>query len=156
MSVPQANSTYTIDKPAPDTERTRATPGIPFMMLSIGNVTSCSTSGGASPSASVISVTDGRFKSGKTSIGMRGTMKMPYATSINAATSTNMRLRRLAETRALNTSASLANLIDQFGAADHDAVSRRGTGCNENVGGIERLDPNRPRLEVFGLDLSPD
>ena len=38
-----------MERPTPDTERTRVTPGMPFMMLSIGNVTSCSTSCGARP-----------------------------------------------------------------------------------------------------------
>ena len=35
-SVPQANSTNTMDRPTPDTERTRVTPGMPFMAVSNG------------------------------------------------------------------------------------------------------------------------
>ena len=31
----------------PETDRTRLTPGTPFIWVSIGKVTSCSTSGGA-------------------------------------------------------------------------------------------------------------
>jgi hypothetical protein len=53
----------------PDTERTRVTPGRPFTAASIGKVTNCSTSSGAMPSASVIRVTVGLSRAGKTSIG---------------------------------------------------------------------------------------
>ena len=72
MSVPQSNSTKTIDSPTVETERTRVTPGMPFIEVSIGKVTSCSTSSAASPSASVISVIVGLFRSGKTSTGIVG------------------------------------------------------------------------------------
>lgn len=59
-----------IDRPMPETERTRVTPGMPFIPDSIGKVTSCSTSSGAMPPASVISVTVGLLRSGKTSTGI--------------------------------------------------------------------------------------
>jgi hypothetical protein len=49
----------------------RVTPGMPFMPDSTGKVTSCSTSSGAMPPASVISVTVGLLRSGKTSMGVR-------------------------------------------------------------------------------------
>ncbi len=74
---PQANSMYTIDKPTPETERTRPTPGMPVILDSIGNVTNCSTSSGAMPPASVIKVTVGLFKSGNTSTGIWRTVKPP-------------------------------------------------------------------------------
>ena len=67
ISVPQSNSTNTIESPMPETERTRVTPGMPFIAVSTGNVTSCSTSSGAMPPASVSSVTVGLFRSGKIS-----------------------------------------------------------------------------------------
>ncbi len=34
-SVPQSNSTNTTESPMPDTERTRVTPGMPFIAVSI-------------------------------------------------------------------------------------------------------------------------
>ena len=61
----------------PDTERTRLTPGTPFICVSIGKVMSCSTSAGASPSASVMIVTVGLLRSGKTSTGSRVTANAP-------------------------------------------------------------------------------
>jgi len=61
----------------PDTERTRVTPGMPFMLDSTGKVTSCSTSSGAMPPASVISVTVGLLRSGKTSTGIWRTVSAP-------------------------------------------------------------------------------
>ena len=53
----------------PDADRTRRTSLAPFIADSMGNVTSVSTSSGASPWASVMTVTVGRFRLGKTSIG---------------------------------------------------------------------------------------
>ena len=61
----------------PETERTRVTPGMPFMLDSTGSVTSCSTSSGAMPPASVISVTVGLFRSGNTSTGISRTVSAP-------------------------------------------------------------------------------
>jgi hypothetical protein len=58
------------DSPALDTERTLSTPGRPFMVVSSGKVMSCSTSSGAMPPASVIRVTVGLLRSGKTSTGV--------------------------------------------------------------------------------------
>ena len=53
----------------PDELRTACTPVAPFRTDSSGKVTSVSTSSGASPGASVITVTRGRSRSGNTSIG---------------------------------------------------------------------------------------
>ena len=53
------------------------TPGTPFIWVSIGKLTSCSTSSGAKPSASVMMVTVGRLRSGKTSTGSRVTANAP-------------------------------------------------------------------------------
>ena len=58
-----------IESPMPLCERTRDTPGTPFIAVSIGNETSVSTSSGASPLASVMIVTVGLLRSGKTSTG---------------------------------------------------------------------------------------
>ena len=99
MSLPQSNSTYTSDSPTPDTERTRVTPGMPFIAVSRGKLTSCSTSSGAIPPASVIRVTVGLSRSGKTSTGRRCSPKAPATSSASAAASTNSRLARLQPTR---------------------------------------------------------
>ena len=77
MSVPQSNSTNTTESPMPDTERTRVTPGMPFIAVSIGKVTSCSTSSGAMPPASVSRLTVGLFRSGNTSTCMRLATRPP-------------------------------------------------------------------------------
>ena len=61
----------------PLTLRTRSTPGAPFIACSNGSDTSVSTSCGASPSASAISVTVGRFRSGSTSTGRRISTNVP-------------------------------------------------------------------------------
>ena len=67
MSVPHSNSTQTTEKPVVDEERTRRTPVAPFTAVSMGKVTSCSTSSAAMPLASVMTTTVGAFRSGKTS-----------------------------------------------------------------------------------------
>ena len=67
MSVSQSNSTHTTEKPVVDEERTRRTPVAPLTAVSMGNVTSCSTSSAAMPPASVMTTTVGAFRSGKTS-----------------------------------------------------------------------------------------
>ncbi len=66
-----------MDSPTPDTERTRVTPGMPFMDASMGKLTSCSTSSGAMPPASVIRVTVGLLRSGNTSTGICCTVMRP-------------------------------------------------------------------------------
>ena len=91
MSVPQSNSTQTIEIPIPDAERTRRTPVAPFIAASIGNVTSDSTSSGASPCASVTTVTVGAVRSGNTSTGMRSAVNVPYTVKAQAATRTKRR-----------------------------------------------------------------
>jgi hypothetical protein len=58
------------EMPAAETERNRRTPGPPLSADSSGNVTSSSTSSGAIPWASVMTVTVGAERSGKTSTGM--------------------------------------------------------------------------------------
>ncbi|MNR44832.1 hypothetical protein D3C85_1636190 [compost metagenome] len=65
------------DSPLLETERTLSTPGRPFMVVSSGKVISCSTSSAAMPPASVMMVTVGLFRSGKTSTGMRDRVKAP-------------------------------------------------------------------------------
>src|SRR5438105_3599105 len=50
----------------------------------------------------------------------------------------------------------LADLIDQLGAAHHDAVALRDAGHDENPGSVKRLYPNRTGLEMLGLDVAPD
>ena len=60
-----------------DEERTRRTPVAPLTDVSIGKVTSCSTSSGAIPCASVMTTTVGAFKSGKTSTSVLSVMYVP-------------------------------------------------------------------------------
>ncbi len=69
ISVPHSNSIHTIEKPFELEERTRLTFIAPLTAVSIGNVTSSSTSSAAIPCASVIIVTVGAVKSGNTSTG---------------------------------------------------------------------------------------
>src|SRR5215207_10702802 len=110
-----------MDSPTLETDRTRVTPGMPFIEVSIGYVTTCSTSCGAKPPASVSRVTVGLFRSGKTSTGMRGSTNEPYATSTSAAAMTKSRFLRLAATRKLNMPARSPDLVDELSAAGHDA-----------------------------------
>src|ERR671917_2246775 len=141
MSVPQSNSAKTTERPTPETERTRSTPGIPCIEVSIGNVTSCSTSCGARPSASVIRVTVGRLRSGNTSTGTRGRIHEPKATSTSAAAMTKSRFLRLLLTRKLNIAAS-PDLVDEFGPADDDPLALGDAGPADETGGIEGLGPH--------------
>ncbi len=76
-SVPQSNSAYTMERPTPEVERTRVTPGMPLSAVSSGKVTSCSTSSGAMPPASVSTVTSGLLRSGNTSTGVRHAVIAP-------------------------------------------------------------------------------
>src|SRR3954468_563233 len=68
----------------------------------------------------------------------------------------NRRFRRLPETRILNMARLLADLVDQLGAADHDAVAFCDTGHDEDPGSVERLYANRTGLEMLRLDVTPD
>ena len=77
ISVSQLKVTYKKDKPAEETERIDSTPGKPFMPVSSGNVINCSTSSAAIPPASVMIVTVGLFRSGKTSTGVRLKVNAP-------------------------------------------------------------------------------
>ena len=56
-----------MEKPVVDDERTRRTSVAPFTAVSMGKVTRRSTSSGAMPVASVITVTVGALRSGNTS-----------------------------------------------------------------------------------------
>ena len=77
ISVLQSNVTYRNERPADDTERTVSTPGSPFIVVSSGNVMSCSTSSAAIPPASVMMVTVGLFRSGNTSTGVWARVQAP-------------------------------------------------------------------------------
>jgi len=66
-SMPQSNSTHTNDEPCNDADRTLRTLVAPFTAVSIGKVTSLSTSSAAMPWASVITTTVGAVRSGNTS-----------------------------------------------------------------------------------------
>ncbi len=77
--------------PAPDTERSRRTPEAPFRADSIGNVTSSSTSSGASPLASLMTVTVGAERSGKMSTGSLAVSTPPATSSTEATASTAQR-----------------------------------------------------------------
>ena len=77
MSTLQSKVTYRKDRPADEVERTLSTPGRPFMVVSRGKVMSCSTSSAAIPPASVMIVTVGLLRSGKTSTGVRVSVNAP-------------------------------------------------------------------------------
>src|SRR5215471_5788752 len=51
---------------------------------------------------------------------------------------------------------TLMNLIDELSAADRDSVPVGDPCRDEHAACIERLGANRPRLELFGLDVLPD
>ena len=92
--MPQSNSTHTTEKPVVDEERTRRTPVAPFTAVSMGKVTSRSTSSAAMPRASVITTTVGALRSGKTSTSIRHAVQQPTASSSTLKNTTNGRLRR--------------------------------------------------------------
>ena len=92
MSVSQSNSTHTTEKPVADDERTRRTCVAPLTAVSMGNVTSCSTSSAAMPLASVITTTVGALRSGKTSTSVCPVMYIPPTVSSTAATRMSRRL----------------------------------------------------------------
>src|SRR5688572_22699459 len=91
MSVPQSNSTHTTEIPCAVDDRTRLTPVAPLTAVSMGNVTSVSTSSGASPCASVSTVTVGAVKSGKTSTGIFRVTSSPMTSNNTDAATTNNR-----------------------------------------------------------------
>ena len=70
-SVSQSNSAHTTEMPMPDELRRRRSPDTPLRLVSMGSVTRVSTSSGAMPWASVITVTVGALMSGSTSTGIR-------------------------------------------------------------------------------------
>jgi hypothetical protein len=69
-STCQSNSTQMSEMPMAEDERRRRTPEAPLSVCSSGTVTSCSTSSGARPLASVTTVTEGADSSGSTSSGI--------------------------------------------------------------------------------------
>src|SRR6266581_1586024 len=137
MSVPQANSTQTMEMPMPEAERTLRTPVAPFTAVSIGNVTSVSTSCGARPCASVRTVTVGAVRSGKTSTGIFRAVSTPRTSSrIEAATtsrrlSIDQRMRRFMCVQGLASvlmamlgdGARCGGELDLVGAPRHDALA---------------------------------
>ena len=92
MSVPHSNSTQTTEMPTAVADRTRRTPAAPLTEVSMGNVTWLSTSVGAMPSASVMTVTVGAVRSGKTSTGIRTAVKPPKTVNRTAVTRITTRL----------------------------------------------------------------
>jgi hypothetical protein len=83
----------TTDKPNFDVDWTRSTPGIPFITFSTGNVMSCSTSCGASPSASVSTSTWTGVTSGNASTLSFESARIPPAVMSIATTVTRSRSR---------------------------------------------------------------
>jgi len=92
MSVSQSNSTHTTEKPVVDCERTRRTSVAPLSEVSIGKVTSRSTSSAAIPCASVMTTTVGALRSGNTSTSMRVAAHTPATAMRTAAITTTRRL----------------------------------------------------------------
>jgi hypothetical protein len=64
------------------------------MLTSIGRLTNNSTSSGANPAASVITVTVGRFKSGNTSFVILDITQVPITPLAKATNKTIARFRR--------------------------------------------------------------
>jgi hypothetical protein len=93
MSLPKSNITTTFEIPVIETDLTSLTPGMPFKADSIGNETSASTSSGASPGASVRTVTWGGAKSGKTSTSDWNETIRPAITKKSDRTTTMKRSR---------------------------------------------------------------
>src|SRR5918995_3730075 len=90
MSIPQSNSTQMTEIPVAVEDRTRRTPEAPLTAVSIGNVTNVSTSSGAIPCASVMIVTEGAVRSGKTSTGiLTATIVPPTRTTAAMARTIN-------------------------------------------------------------------
>src|SRR5262249_60744963 len=50
----------------------------------------------------------------------------------------------------------LRDVVDRLGAADDDAAAAAEAGRHDDMGGVERLRADRPRLEIFRLDVAPD
>src|SRR3990167_8188450 len=123
MSVPQSNSAYRMERPTPDVERTRVTPGIPLRAVSRGKVTSCSTASGAITPASVNTVTNALLRSGNTSTGVRHAVMAPPTPSSGATARANGGLCRLLRTLQLNLAwLRSADLCDKRCALHHPAV----------------------------------
>ena len=91
ISVPQLKITRTTEILAALDERTALTPAVPLMALSIGNVTSDSTSSGANPAASVWISTCGGAKGGNTSKGIWIMVRKIQMVRIIAPNITNQR-----------------------------------------------------------------
>ena len=98
MSVPQSKSTHTMLIPCAELDRTRRTPAAPFTAVSTGKVTRLSTSSGASPCASVSTVTVGAVRSGKTSTGSVAATQPPPARSTAATLTVKKRCSSEART----------------------------------------------------------
>src|SRR6056297_2932136 len=94
MSVPHWNTAMTRDRPMEDSERTESMPGAPSTRLSMGTVTSCSTSSGEKPGASVWITTWVGANSGNTSRAMRLAANSASPVTTRAATITVTRLFR--------------------------------------------------------------
>ena len=88
MSVPQSNSTHTTAMPTAVADRTRRTSDAPLIAVSIGNVTSVSSSSGAMPRPSTRIVTVGAVRSGNTSTGMLRAVHAPATASSTDSAST--------------------------------------------------------------------
>ena len=94
--VDQSNSAWTIETPMALELRTARTPGDPLRAASMGKVTCASTSSGARPCASVMTVTRGRLRSGKTSIGSVTSDQPPMPRTASAMASVIQRCVRAA------------------------------------------------------------
>ena len=132
----------------PLTLRTRSTPGAPFIACSRGSDTSVSTSSGASPSASVSSVTVGRFRSGSTSTGR------PTSTYV----AVDEHERRAPPRRAGGCDREgddpvehgLSRGPEAVRALDDDALAGRQARQHRDAGGRRRPEPDPAAHERFG------
>src|SRR5574343_1609520 len=137
-----------MDSPALEIDRTVAIPGWPLIAVSSGKLISCSTSSGAMPPASVMIVTVGLLRSGKTSTGRRVACRPPQTISTTAATSTNSRLPRLFSSNHWNMAGPLANLGDQAGALHHHPLASLQAAGDQHPQAVQRLAADRPRRKT--------
>ena len=93
MSTPSRKVIVTCDSPNFDSERNSTMSGRPAISLSMGKVTSFSTSSGASAGTPVLICTCGFVMSGTASMGNRSAAHPPTPMRISVASSTAARCR---------------------------------------------------------------
>src|SRR6056297_1608289 len=169
MSVPHSNSMVTTLIPTPVLERTRRTPPAPFIAVSIGKVTSRSTSSGGMPCASATTVTEGAVRSGKTSTGACRELQPPQNSSNRAAASTSRRLpsdqRMMRSIMASGSSVRVSvphflaaggRELHEIGTLGYHALARRHAAHDLDQAAVVNAEPYRPAHEGVAAGLHVD